>query len=46
MITVNQAVESAIKFAIDIASMKTKYTISDSKSEQSTLFPLEIIGIT
>lgn len=45
MITVNQAVESAIKFAIDIASMKTKYTISDSKSEQSTLFPLERLRV-
>lgn len=45
MITVNQAVESAVKFALDIASMKTNYPTSDSKMSQIVVFPLEKLRV-
>ena len=45
MITVNQAVESAVNFALDIASVKTEYTAGDLNSENAAVFPLERLRV-
>ena len=45
MITVNEAVENAIKFATTIASMKTEYIPRESNKKQPVIFPLEKVRV-